>query len=874
MKNAIEVWVDKLTRGVVLPSDDEVTVLRKLVLLPVLAVLIVGQAVILAINIRLFPRFYAVPVVEGTIIALAAFCYIVITRSLTQNVLLVILAGITLTLMHTDLITMVNNASERAWPAAILIIDLLLVCKVDDGYAMVFIGIIIVWLFLTSLESFLRFGLLDLVADESHYRHLKESVDCEEPPCKEPAETTLAFFGFAFIVFYCDFYITRGFSRKVLAEKCRIQTAVETANTVARALADFDIDAAEVGLESSTGLPEGLALAFRDIIVNLKSYRPFLPESLFDELSDRKGHRYSIRPVQPPGIVTGKACVVFTDIVSSTTTWESCPDGMKKGLKLHNCIMRTCAASFQGYEVKTIGDSFMVAFETLEDGVNFGLSVHVALLDATWPPSLLELQQCRKDPEGMWGGLKVRIGAHCGSVEVELNNVTGRVDYFGSTVNKAARLEGACTGGFVAVDEDILRDVRGVSVPSPRYSKAIPSPAHTDITHEDSPFTFLLPHSLTLRGPVSLRGVQEPCSLALLVPESLKIRRAHCFSNTVTSPLQRAAAPQPPAPAHPFRGSAQNVISSPVLGPTPAVIVGGRRGSSALSNDSMLNLSASGDRDHPAGAAAAPHEVLRDRLEMNRVTVARVLIDTGKGDDTQCVEDLNDHLSRVLHCLDRSEGSVFSVIGSSVAAGWNASRRCSTHFESCLRFTGMLYKTLPTPKPEQTVSLGVADGAAFCGALGNGSQRFVTVVGPCVALSGHLAFAAQALQVFAVYASSTLEQLFATHRGSLQQYFRPLERWGSTDQYQATVVYQLDGLGLTRADFTHLASSDSDVADDPRPSWGWSQAYWQTWEDDLEDVKRLAVGSGDVCLYKMTALRMRGSTLQPFTAAATACNDP
>ncbi len=58
----------------------------------------------------------------------------------------------------------------------------------------------------------------------------------------------------------------------------------------------------------------------------------------------------------------GKVTFVFTDVQSSTKLWEAVPDAMREALKVHDNIMRELMAQYQAYEVKVIGDAFMVAF--------------------------------------------------------------------------------------------------------------------------------------------------------------------------------------------------------------------------------------------------------------------------------------------------------------------------------------------------------------------------------------------------------------------------------------------------------------------------------------------------------------------------------
>ena len=82
--------------------------------------------------------------------------------------------------------------------------------------------------------------------------------------------------------------------------------------------------------------------------------------------------------------------VVFTDIQASTTLWARAPSAMVHALDLHHDIMRDVLAAHNGYEVKTIGDSFMIAFQSPLDAVRFSVAIQHALFVGKWSPSIDE----------------------------------------------------------------------------------------------------------------------------------------------------------------------------------------------------------------------------------------------------------------------------------------------------------------------------------------------------------------------------------------------------------------------------------------------------------------------------------------------------
>jgi predicted ATPase/class 3 adenylate cyclase len=131
-------------------------------------------------------------------------------------------------------------------------------------------------------------------------------------------------------------------------------------------------------------------------------------------------------PNPPSGTVT----FLFTDLEGSTRLWEEHPDAMKAALARHDEILRTAIESHGGYVVKTTGDGFHAAFGRAADALDAAVAAQLALDTEDW---------------GATGPLQVRMGLHTGEAELRDG------DYYGTVLNRAARIMSAGHGGQVLV---------------------------------------------------------------------------------------------------------------------------------------------------------------------------------------------------------------------------------------------------------------------------------------------------------------------------------------------------------------------------------------------------------------------------------------
>jgi class 3 adenylate cyclase len=140
------------------------------------------------------------------------------------------------------------------------------------------------------------------------------------------------------------------------------------------------------------------------------------------------------------GVPSGTVTFCFTDIEGSTRLWESVPSTMGTAIERHDELLRSAVESHGGYVFSTGGDGFAVAFARAGDAIAAAVEAQSALAGEPWPTG---------------AAIEVRMGLHTGEVQ-ERNG-----DYFGSAVNRAARLMALAHGGQVvasAATADVVAD--------------------------------------------------------------------------------------------------------------------------------------------------------------------------------------------------------------------------------------------------------------------------------------------------------------------------------------------------------------------------------------------------------------------------------
>ena len=142
-------------------------------------------------------------------------------------------------------------------------------------------------------------------------------------------------------------------------------------------------------------------------------------------------------------ISVGTLTVLFTDLRHSTQLYREIGDATAFGRVMsHFDVVRKAVMEHDGAVVKTIGDAVMAVFRSAADGLI----------------AMLEVQRMLAEPPDGTSPLQLKAGLNTGPcIAVTLND---RLDYFGSTVNMAARLEGLSSGSDVIISGSVYEDAK------------------------------------------------------------------------------------------------------------------------------------------------------------------------------------------------------------------------------------------------------------------------------------------------------------------------------------------------------------------------------------------------------------------------------
>ena len=141
---------------------------------------------------------------------------------------------------------------------------------------------------------------------------------------------------------------------------------------------------------------------------------------------------YTEQPdLRPHAAPDGTVTLLFSDIEGSTPINERLGDQRwMEVLREHNGLIREQVRSHQGFEVKTEGDGFMIAFQSARQAIQCAIGMQRAFA---------QRNESAEEP------VNIRIGLHTGEAVKEAD------DFYGKHVNLAARIASQATGGEILV---------------------------------------------------------------------------------------------------------------------------------------------------------------------------------------------------------------------------------------------------------------------------------------------------------------------------------------------------------------------------------------------------------------------------------------
>jgi len=190
----------------------------------------------------------------------------------------------------------------------------------------------------------------------------------------------------------------------------------------------FALSIGEAELAASKDTPPGVRLAgflSGSRLLSIQTFRDLFPSETV---------------MSAGGLAVKRMALLFTDIKGSTALYDRIGDMKAFNLvRQHFGVLRDVIAANHGALVKTIGDAVMASFHEPLDAIRAALGM---------------LAQIRRFNDSAGEELiMLKIGAHVGPcLAVTLNE---RLDYFGQTVNLAARLQGLAAENEIYLSDEM-----------------------------------------------------------------------------------------------------------------------------------------------------------------------------------------------------------------------------------------------------------------------------------------------------------------------------------------------------------------------------------------------------------------------------------
>jgi class 3 adenylate cyclase len=227
-------------------------------------------------------------------------------------------------------------------------------------------------------------------------------------------------------------------------------------------------------------------LAFRNQIdakYGVVSGHRLLTLQMFRELFPRE----TVLPNE--SLLIRQVTILFTDLAGSTALYSQRGDSQAYSLvRQHFDFLFEIVDQYNGAVIKTIGDAIMATFTSPDDGLKAAIAMQARMQNFNQRSNQLSGSNSGSGEDQ----LILKVGVHTGAcISVNLND---RSDYFGTTVNTAARVQGLSQGNDIVFTAALKN-----------HTQAIES----------------INHYICEQSSVMLKGLSEPIEIFRLKAPSL-----------------------------------------------------------------------------------------------------------------------------------------------------------------------------------------------------------------------------------------------------------------------------------------------------------------------------------------------------------------
>ena len=152
----------------------------------------------------------------------------------------------------------------------------------------------------------------------------------------------------------------------------------------------------------------------------------------------------------PPNesLLIRQVTILFTDLAGSTALYSQRGDSQAYSLvRQHFDFLFEIVDQYNGAVIKTIGDAIMATFTSADDGLKAAIAMQARMQNFNQRSNQLSGSNSGSNSGSGEDQLILKVGVHTGAcISVNLND---RSDYFGTTVNTAARVQGLSQGNDI-----------------------------------------------------------------------------------------------------------------------------------------------------------------------------------------------------------------------------------------------------------------------------------------------------------------------------------------------------------------------------------------------------------------------------------------